>query len=64
VKKVIGILVVLVAVLTLGPAVKPVESDTCISYGYLCDPRWIPDPVCCPGTHCISPYPGVPRYCL
>ena len=62
-KKVIGILVVLIAVLALTP-VQPAESDTCISYGYLCDPRWIPNPVCCPGTHCISPYPGVPRYCL
>ena len=37
---------------------------SCIPYGYLCDPRYVTDPVCCPGTNCFSPYPGVPKYCL
>lgn len=35
----------------------------CTSYGYLCDPRYV-TVTCCPGTACVSPYPGVPKYCL
>jgi len=40
------------------------SSKSCTPYGYLCDPRYTTDAVCCPGTHCFSPYPGVPQYCL
>jgi hypothetical protein len=36
----------------------------CTPYGYLCDPRYVSGVVCCPGTSCRSPYPGVPQYCL
>ena len=47
---------------TVAPA--PVKADTCVSYGHLCDPQYVLSAVCCPGTHCIKPYPGVPMYCL
>ena len=40
------------------------SSKSCTPYGYLCDPRYTTGVVCCPGTHCFSPYPGVPQYCL
>jgi hypothetical protein len=40
------------------------SSKSCTPYGYLCDPRYTTDVVCCPGTHCFSPYPGVPQFCL
>jgi hypothetical protein len=47
---------------TVAPA--PVKAQTCVPYGYLCDPRYVPSAVCCPGTHCTYLYPGVPLYCL
>ncbi|HZF11602.1 MAG TPA: hypothetical protein VFE33_22665 [Thermoanaerobaculia bacterium] len=46
-----------------GAAPAPRPADDCTPYGYLCDPRYVMV-VCCPGTHCFSPYPGVPQYCL
>jgi hypothetical protein len=44
--------------------VRRFSSKSCTPYGYLCDPRYTTGVVCCPGTHCFSPYPGVPQYCL
>jgi hypothetical protein len=38
--------------------------DSCIPYGNTCDPRYVPNPVCCPGTTCQFLYPGVPLFCL
>jgi len=35
----------------------------CGDYGDLCDPRYV-SVTCCPGQVCVSPYPGVPKYCL
>ena len=40
------------------------QASSCTPYGYLCDPRYVTGAVCCPGNHCISPYPNVPKFCL
>ena len=37
---------------------------TCITHGNTCDPRYVQNPVCCPGTTCQFVYPGVPLFCL
>jgi hypothetical protein len=38
--------------------------DSCITRGNTCDPRYVQNPVCCPGTTCQFVYPGVPLVCL
>ena len=38
--------------------------DSCITHGNTCDPRYVQNPVCCPGTTCQFVYPGVPLFCL
>ena len=40
------------------------QAGSCVPYGNLCDPRYVPGAVCCPGLDCTYLYPGVPRYCL
>ena len=40
------------------------QASSCVPRGNLCDPIYVPGAVCCPGSTCVKPYPGVPMFCL
>ena len=61
---ILAVLLALTAAVAPGLGSRPGNAQTCISYGYLCDTRYVPPAPCCTGTSCYSPYPGVPKYCL
>lgn len=61
----LGILAVLFALAAFIPGLGTGtgSAQTCIPYGQVCDPLYVPPAPCCTGS-CYKPYPGVPMFCL